>query len=57
MFKAPETWVSLHFIDSVNGVFTYTRRDVWLSGAAYSIRVSTDLLEWIEDTEERTQIF
>ena len=42
--------VSEQNIAVANGVFTYTRRDVGLSSAAYSIWVSTDLLVWIEDT-------
>ena len=33
-----------------NGVFSYTRRDVGLSGAAYSVWVPTDLVNWTEDT-------
>ena len=33
-----------------NGQFSYTRRNVELSGAVYSIWVSTDLVEWTEDT-------
>ncbi len=33
-----------------NGVFSYTRRDVGLSGAAYSVWVSTNLVDWTEDT-------
>lgn len=37
-------------LDVINGVFTYTRRDVGLSGVSYSIWVSTDLLDWTEDT-------
>jgi hypothetical protein len=37
-------------LNAANGVFSYTRRNVELSGATYSIWVSTDLLEWTEDT-------
>ncbi|NQY32782.1 MAG: hypothetical protein HRT56_06390, partial [Coraliomargarita sp.] len=37
-------------LNVVNGVFTYTRRDVGLSAVDYSIWVSTDLSEWTEDT-------
>jgi len=37
-------------LNLVNGVFAYTRRDVGLSSAEYSIWVSTDLVTWTEDT-------
>ena len=37
-------------LNVATGVFTYTRRDVGLSSAAYSIWVSTDLVGWTEDT-------
>lgn len=37
-------------LDVRNGVFSYTRRDVGLSDAAYSVWVSTNLVDWTEDT-------
>ncbi|MGB0258200.1 MAG: right-handed parallel beta-helix repeat-containing protein, partial [Coraliomargarita sp.] len=37
-------------LDPGSGVFTYTRRDVGLSDANYSVWVSTDLTTWTEDT-------
>ena len=37
-------------LNVATGVFTYTRRDIGLSSAAYSIWFSTDLVGWTEDT-------
>jgi len=49
-FVAERSSAITQSLNVANGVFIYTRRDVGLSGAAYSVWVSTDLLEWTEDT-------